>query len=77
MTYADFIVKMAEINRVLDAPEIHTPEELARCQLLVIECEAFEKVAFPIEEPTPEQRVAFRACQEERCGGACEFCSNI
>jgi antitoxin component HigA of HigAB toxin-antitoxin module len=47
MTYADFIVKMAEINRVLDAPEIHTPEELARCQLLVIECEAFEKVAFP------------------------------
>lgn len=36
--------------------------------------EAYEKLQWPIAEPTPEQLARFRACQEDRCGPECEFC---
>jgi hypothetical protein len=64
---------MAELARIWhqSATAEQTPQRL---EALAVACDAYEREHFPIPAPTEEQAAAYRAHEESRCGGGCEFC---
>lgn len=66
MTYDEYRAEMRELGRLMHMDPLKiTAAELARIDGLAIRCEAYERVHFPIEKPTPEEAAAFRREQEE------------
>lgn len=64
MTHEEYREKMEELRRLMMIdPEKGTPEG-DRLLALAIEIEAYEKVKYPIEKPTPGEAAAFRREQE-------------
>ena len=64
---ADYRRALAELDRLMDAdPAARDTAEGARLLALATEIEAYEKIHFPIREPTPEEAAQFRADEEPR-----------